>query len=210
MKTLEQISQSQADWSLDEFVEAANELLPEFLPVEKGNTRIREQVTPRLVRHHATLGMLDEPQKVGREARYTYRHLLQLLVVRRLLAEGYGASAIDDLATTSNNAQLEALLHGGAQLRVTVANPALAFLQEIQQRSAAPKPTRQPSKPTIASPPSTQPVTTFWTRIEILPDLEINIRDDFAYPRSSHEQQALLARIAQHLEAFSSKRRSPK
>ena len=78
-------------------VKIANDLLPQFLPEEKAHTRVREEVTSRLIRHYTSQGLLDEPLKEGRVARYTYRHLLQLLVVRRLLTEGYGASAIDML-----------------------------------------------------------------------------------------------------------------
>jgi DNA-binding transcriptional MerR regulator len=212
MEHLAQLAESRPEWSLAEFVAVTNELLPDFMPVEKGNTKVREQVTPRLVRHYTGLGMLDEPLKAGREARYHYRHLLQLLVVRRLLAEGYGASAIDDLAASSDNARLEALLRGGAQLSVTVANPALAFLNEIQQRQQLPKPGAPrplPAAPIIAAPP--RPTTTSrWTRLEILPGFEIQIGDEFTYPNSSHEQQALLHHIAQKLEQFATQRRSTK
>ncbi|HZJ09143.1 MAG TPA: hypothetical protein VFD39_05570, partial [Trueperaceae bacterium] len=70
-------------WSLDEFVEHTNRLLPELLPKESSK-RAADPVNQRLVRHYATQGLLDEPLKEGREARYLYRHLLQLLVVRRL------------------------------------------------------------------------------------------------------------------------------
>lgn len=139
METLANLARSQPNWSLEEFVNVANELLPQYLPATKGNTRVREEINPRLVRHYTSLGMLDEPQKEGKYALYIYRHLLQILVVRRLLSEGVGANAIDRLAKEKTNAELENLLTGGVQLEVTPSNPALAYLQQLKKsdRSAA-------------------------------------------------------------------------
>jgi DNA-binding transcriptional MerR regulator len=217
MKTLQQLALEDPNWSLEELVQVANELLPQFLPEEKAHTRVREEVTPRLVRHYASQGMLDEPLKEGREARYLYRHLLQLLLLRRLLAEGYGASAIDKLAISKTNAELEELLQGGVQLTVTPANPALAFLQQVQQRKIAPA-TSSPRLPPPAAPPISPAAPSLgdtstssqWTRVEVLSGLELHIRHDFVYPSSTQEQQTLMQLIRQILLTFVAKRRSPK
>jgi len=220
MKTLQQLALEGSNWSLEELVQIANKLLPQFLPEEKAHTRVREEVTPRLIRHYTSQGMLDEPLKDGREARYSYRHLLQILLVRRLLSEGYGASAIDKLAILKSDQELEALLQGGVQLTVTPANPALAFLQQVKQRQLAPAkdpPALPPAMsnpvlPLSAAPPSPSPPAhpSQWTRIEVLPGLELHIRQDFVYPSSAQEQQTLLQLIRQILLTFVSKRRSPK
>lgn len=210
MKGLQQLAQASPNWSLDEFVQVANELLPQFLPDDRAQSRIREEITPRLVRHYTSLGMLDEPLKEGREARYIYRHLLQMLLVRRLLTEGYGSNAIDQLAKSKTNAELENLLQGGVQLTVAPANPALAYLQQIQQRTGdrsvaaeavgAPVP---PTAPVPLLPPSSQ-----WIRIEILPGLELHIRNDFTTPSSSQAQQTLMQLLLAALYTHTRKRRS--
>lgn len=214
MRNLQQLVQSNLSWSLDEFVQITNDLLPQYLPEIPANTRVREEVTPRLVRHYSGLEMLDEPLKEGREARYSYRHLLQMLLVRRLLAEGYGASAINQLATSKDNTELEALLQGGVHLTVTPANPALAFLQQIQQRqgetaqsskTTAPKSTPVPRS--LSPTPSQSPAPARWTRLEVSPGLELHVREDFTYPSSPQEQQNLLQYINQQLLAVSTNRR---
>ena len=224
MKTLQELVLEDPHWSLEELVQVANEQLPRFLPEEKAHTRVREDVTPRLVRHYTSQGMLDEPLKEGREARYLYRHLLQLLLVRRLLAEGYGASAIDKLAIAKTNQELEELLQGGVQLTITPANPALAFLQQVQQRQIAsakppaslPASSRSaatgsaPSPLPKSSPSAPPPAASEWTRVEVLPGLELHIRRDFVYPMSEQEQHSLLQLIRQILLTFASKRRSSK
>ena len=203
MDTLQQLALSNPSWSLEAFVQITNHLLPQYLPTQPGNTRVREEVTPRLVRHYTTLEMVDEPLKEGRYAVYTYRHLLQILVVRRLLSEGFGANAIAQLARKKTNTELENLLSGGVELNVTPANPALSYLQDLQQQRYS-----TPSSPKMASPaPSPTPVkidTTHWIRIEILPGLEIHVRDDFTYPNSPSEQHSLLQYIAQKLKHFTS------
>lgn len=207
MKTLQQIAQSDPSWSLEELVEIVNEFLPQFLPDEKAHTRVREEVTSRLVRYYTGQGLLDEPLKEGREARYLYRHLLQLLLVRRLLVEGYGATAINTLARSRTNSELEALLQGGVQLTIAPANPALGFLQQIQQRS--PKSAAPPAPQTLPVPaasPAASP-SSHWIRLEILPGLELHVRSDFLLPATAQEQQNLLQHIMQTLISFATSKR---
>ena len=212
MDSLQQLARSQPQWTLSEFVAILNGWLPQFLPENPANTRVREEVTPRLVRHYTSLGAIDEPLKQGREARYTYRHFLQMLVVRRLLSEGYGAEAIGDLAKTQENADLELLLQGGVQLTVTAANPALGFLQQIKQRqspatTSSKKRSRTVSERNAIAPPTSTSTSTQWTRIEVLPGLELHIRQDFTYPGSPQEQQNLLQHLTQILHTFAKNRR---
>lgn len=252
MTTLQQISQANSEWDLEAFVQVANDLLPQYLPPSADNrSRSSEAVNPRLVRYYTTQGVLDRPARQGREARYTYRHLLQLLVVRRLLVEGYSTTAIQPITIEKSSTDLEALLQGGIQITVEAANPALAFLQSIKARKAPsnppppspsssepPKLFNQPASSRSASPTgkrSASPGDTFseplaglggqsdqlnqlhqpepvsrWRRIEILPGLEVQVRDDFVPPSTPKEHENLLQLIAQRLKPlFQSRRSSP-
>lgn len=225
MSTLQQIAQQQPEYDLDRFVEATNDLLPQFLPDQATGSRGQEPVNPRLVRHYTTQGLLDKPLKQGREARYRYRHLLQLLAVRRLLAEGYSASSIGSLIGGQGNAVLEDLLQGGVQLTVEAANPALAFLSQIrergesstQERSAPSR--KRASGPVLQAPPSASapapdldssaPSPQTWTRLDLLEGLELHIREDFVLPATAHERERLLQLIADRLTNLNSSRRKP-
>lgn len=208
MDTLQEIGEQNNRWSLTEFVELVNLYLPRYLPLEQTNTKVRDQVTARLIRHYTTQGMLDEPYKEGRQARYVYRHLLQTLVVRRLLTEGYASHVIGDLATSKQNEELEALLQGGMQVQVTIANPALTFLQQIQERESLTSAPSPKNRTVQTKPPTAKQESTQWTRIEIAQGLEIHISSDFPYPNSSHEQQNLFQKIRSRLESVAKKRRS--
>ncbi|WP_225885368.1 MerR family transcriptional regulator [Leptolyngbya sp. KIOST-1] len=222
---LQQIAQQQPEMVLERFVDVTNDLLPQFLPDQVSGSRGQEPVNPRLVRHYTTQGWLDRPLKQGREARYTYRHLLQLLVLRRLLAEGYSTSSIGGLISGQSDAALENILQGGVQLTVEAANPALAFLSQIRDRQATPPPDRaaggrrqylgpphgasfQPSFEAAPPPPAPSPPPT-WTRLEILDGLELHVRQDFAVPTTAHERDSLLRLIADHLTHLNLSQRPP-
>ncbi|QQE66601.1 MerR family transcriptional regulator [Leptolyngbya sp. BL0902] len=209
MHQLQRFADQATQWALDDFVEVANQLLPQFLPDGGAESRIQETVNARLVRHYSTSGLLDKPLKQGREARYTYRHLLQLLVLRRLLTEGYGSGAIGQLISNKTNHDLEVLLQGGTQLTVEAANPALAFLAKVQARSA--EPISLGSGPRVAgvarsAPPPVSPAAptaSRWVRHPLLEGLELHIREDFRYPTTPQERDALLQLIAQVLASSS-------
>lgn len=234
MSNLQQIAQSNFQWSLEAFVQTVNELLPQFLPRNIEAPRHSEALNPRLVRHYTTQGLLDKPLRQGREVRYEYRHLLQLLVVRRLLAEGLTVRALGALIADQPNSALEALLQGGVQLSVESANPALAFLQQVRSRTASSLParssseTRQKKQGASAAPiinPDFKEVSRSENqedlpqlsktdvsrlyRIEVLPGLEIQISDAFVYPASPQEQANLLQLMAQKLVYLLSQRTQP-
>jgi|GEM_PF-582749 len=121
LKELQKLSNNQT-WLLDEFVNLANEILPRFVNASKNNQKISDEVNARLIRHYTTQRMLDQPEKSGRNAAYTYRHLLQLLVVRRLLSKNISAAAIGNLPLQRSNAELESILSETAQLNFTPAS----------------------------------------------------------------------------------------
>ncbi len=231
MDDLQRLAQKQSQWSLNEFVQVANQLLPQFLTDSSDKEAIAEEINPRLVRYYASQGWMDKPMKHGREARYLYRHLLQLLVIRRFLGEGYGSNAIAPLTTRKTDNDLESLLRGGVQITVEAANPALAFLNQVKQRQRSPQPSDPPQsrKSPLQSPvPSADQdslslsptesqakrslenpeIPHSWVRIQVLPGLELHVRDDFQHPKSAHEQQRLISLIARKLESIATYLRS--
>ncbi len=224
MSILQQIAQANPQWDLDAFVEVANGLLPHYLPEDNGaRGRAADTVNPRLVRSYTTQGVIDRPLRQGREARYRYRHLLQLLLVRRLLGEGYGTAAIQPITSVKATPELEALLQGGLQLTVETANPALAFLQSVKARGgpsapmarSAPRPMPAAPVESLAettarvSPPKPVSDVSRWQRVEVLPGLEVQVREDFTPPSTPQEHENLLQLIAQKLTPLLSQRSDP-
>ena len=69
-----------------------------------------EKLTERLIRYYAAEGVLDKPDRLGREAAYHFRHLLQLLIARRLVDEGVTLIAISKFNLKKTTDELEQAL----------------------------------------------------------------------------------------------------
>jgi DNA-binding transcriptional MerR regulator len=79
------------------------ELIERARLVSKGMGLSSEKMTDRLIRYYAAQGVLDKPDRLGRDAAYNYRHLLQLLTARRLSEKGVSLEIIGrhNLSTTT-------------------------------------------------------------------------------------------------------------
>lgn len=218
MNTLLEYSQTNPYWDIETFVRIANELLPQYLAGEPVNDRSEREVNPRLVRFYTTKEVLDRPEKEGREARYLYRHLLQLLLIRRLLSEGYSIPSMSPIMGNKSDAELESLLQGGVQVKAETRNPAIAFLSQVKARQenkvSFPK-TKAQDLQTFSAPQQIQSeglaptegqtdrvTVSHWRRVEILPGLELNIREDFMPPVTPQELTNLCQLISRKLQAI--------
>ncbi|MBX3143248.1 MAG: MerR family transcriptional regulator [Trueperaceae bacterium] len=149
-------SHAESVLTLPELVEVANSLLPTLLPKDAIG-RVAEDVNPRLVRHYTTLGLLPEPRKEGREARYLYDHLLKLLVVRRLLADGFSSQAIAQLLPGLDEQTLVKVLEGGVELRLVPAGAAepderRTFLERVRSKAGLAPAAAPPDAESLPSP----------------------------------------------------------
>lgn len=112
---------SNTDWEggvpLSEMMERINRVA-ESLPgdhddPDSGPTRVSRLFTERSFRHYQTLNCMDVPEKHGRNASYGYRHFVQALLIRRLLAEDVAATRMPELTGGSSTPELERMfLHG--------------------------------------------------------------------------------------------------
>jgi hypothetical protein len=102
---------SQDDWRQRhrDWTGSANELVTLIRKL------IRERAIPatgskpnvRLLRHYVSVGAVSRPERVGREAHFGFRQLVEYVVVRVLLADGWPLAKIAELV---ERASLEALL----------------------------------------------------------------------------------------------------
>ncbi len=115
--SLREVKAAGGRWGLDEFVEVVNSLVERYLPASRSfNIKLRDAFNPRLVRYYATFGLISPPEREGKEARYHYGHLLQALVIRRLLFEGYTAPVLLKMLAGKTEADYEAMLAGGVSM----------------------------------------------------------------------------------------------
>ena len=152
MQALARLLTDRPDFDLDRLVVVANELLPDLLPATS-DARVTVEVDPRLVRYYTTQGVLESPLRVGREARYTVDHLLQLLALRRLLADGVVSTSIGREIVEKEREELLAIIEGRTRLALDVSADAraeaLGRIAAIRSRLAgsAPPPSAETPPP---------------------------------------------------------------
>jgi DNA-binding transcriptional MerR regulator len=69
--------------------------------------RVRDVPNERAIRYYTTLGLLDKPDEMrGRTALYSRRHLLQLVTIKRLQAEGLSLAEIQKRLLSASDEEL--------------------------------------------------------------------------------------------------------
>ncbi len=132
------------EWSgtAGELADKCNALMPEVgLKEEEGTAN------ERLVRHYVQLGVLSPPVRQGREALYGARQVLEFVIARYLLRDGWPLAKIAELVKTYDLPDSRLPLSEGEG--PTAAERALARIRESESapgRSAA----SAPSAPGIA------------------------------------------------------------
>jgi hypothetical protein len=83
-----------AEFSLEELAAAAGRLLRR-LDLRPGDGRVTGTPDERSIRFYQAAGLVDRPTRYdGRRAVYGFRHLVQLLAVKRLQQEGHPLALI--------------------------------------------------------------------------------------------------------------------
>lgn len=112
---------SETTWTLEELGERVKDALATDY-VAPGSARVRAVPDARTIRYYTTLGLVDRPELQGRTALYGERHLLQLVAIKRLQADGLTLGQVQERLAGLP----EAALRG------------LAKLPAIERRNAAP------------------------------------------------------------------------
>ena len=169
----------------------------------------------RTVRFYLGEGLIEpSEERQGSASVYGYRHLLQLLVVKKLQAEHLAIKKIRELVTGLNDSELESLLSEGHSgplsrgdpmnyLQSLLVNPAprseVHFDAQIM-RSIAP-----PMMSGMADPLFLPDVTTQWERIEIADGLELHVRDGYKVPVAGRDHKRLVAWVLNALQSYGKK-----
>jgi hypothetical protein len=99
-----------ARWTLDELVERVAAALAGPAYPGAPNGRVRDLPDRRAVRWYTTIGLVDRPAAHrGRTALYGPRHLVQLVAVKRLQADGRSLTQIQAELTGASDATLRRL-----------------------------------------------------------------------------------------------------
>ncbi len=104
--------------TLDELAgEVENTLSKKGLLEAQADGRISAAPDPRTVRYYTTLGLLDRPEIVAREARYGRRHVTQLCAIKALQAAALPLAEIQSRLYAKTDSELEALIASMSEAR---------------------------------------------------------------------------------------------
>ena len=96
-------------WDIDELTDRVADALEEA-GIDQASGRVSEAPSKRTIRYYATHGLIDKPADfAGRTAIYDRRHLVQILAVKRLQADGLTLDAVQERlagATAAEVAQI--------------------------------------------------------------------------------------------------------
>jgi DNA-binding transcriptional MerR regulator len=166
--------------SIHELLARVNRVAAKLLPAgDAVDSRISQTLVPRTFRHYQTLGCIDVPERHGRNASYGYRHFLQALLIRRLLADGVPVRRMPGLVSGSGD-ELKRMILGGVEmvLRPEGGGEAQAQPNRYQQMLRA----------------CAENSVSAWIRVALGEGIEIHLRDK--RPKMTPEQRRqMLKRI---------------
>ncbi|MDT5271652.1 MAG: hypothetical protein QOH49_3838 [Acidobacteriota bacterium] len=181
--------------------EAAARILCESGTARQGRGTVTELPDERTVRYYLAEGLIPPAEeKQGTASVFEFRHLLQLLVVKKLQAEGLPIRAIRELVTGKTERQLERLL-GVEQGRASgpaARGKALGYLESLLQKGpssplpSSPPPAQQAPPSALSGSPSAAPRER-WARVELEPGLELHVSDGYHAPQG----EGALRRLSQ-------------
>jgi DNA-binding transcriptional MerR regulator len=172
LRQFEKIAKS--DWlggiPLIELLRRVNRVAIRFLPEDEGqHSRVKRQFTERSFRHYQTLGCIDPPEKDGHRASYQYRHLVQALLVRKLLWERVPSEQIAVLMAGRGTEETGRMFIGGIEMVARAGgNSGGADSAET------------------------------WRRVRVAPGVELHLRDDLPKPKPA-ELKKLVGRLERAL-----------
>lgn len=181
--------------------EAAARILAESGAARQGRGTVTELPDERTVRYYLAEGLIPAAEeKQGTASVFGFRHLLQLLVVKKLQAEGLPIRAIRELVTGKTERQLERLLgvEQGQASGSAARGEALGYLESLLRKSpSAPLPSAalplSQSPPSASLAPPSAAARETWARVELEPGLELHVSDGY---RASQDE-GVLKRLSQ-------------
>jgi DNA-binding transcriptional MerR regulator len=168
-----------SDWGtgvpLTELLKRINRVAAHLAPEEDGrHSRVKRLYTDRSFRHYTTLGCIDPPEKEGRRSVYRFRHLVQALLVRKLLWERVPSEQIAVVMSGRGTEETERMFLGGIEM--------VARAGEDQHAQES------PASGTVET----------WRRVQVVPGVELHVRDDL--PKlGAAELKELMARLEELL-----------
>lgn len=178
----------EATWTLDELGARVKDALATGY-VAPGSARVRAVPDARTIRYYTTLGLIDRPALQGRTALYGERHLLQLVAIKRLQADGLTLTQVQERLGGLPEHELRALARVPAgQAPAAPAAPAPAARRDFWRE--VPEAAPEPLAPALAADQAGAAARRLWA-LELGPGVTLVLSD--GRRPDEHDVQALRA-----------------
>lgn len=183
--------------------------------LEQARGTVSDVPDERTIRYYLAEGLVSPAEeKQGTASVFGYRHLLQLLVVKKLQSEHLPIRKIRELVEVREVRELERLL--GLERGASNKNEALSYLEKLLTKPAPPNPVSSAGRlnfssaaplsmpQSAAAPPSssiTQSSGGAWERIEIEPGLELHIQGGYRPPSDARGLRRLTQAIMRLIDS---------
>lgn len=185
---------------IEALVGEANTWLERLLPAARSG-RGRE-LNPRLVRHYTTERLVSAPERRGRQAWYHSRHLLELLALRRLMADGVGGRALALALEDRRDDELWEVASGGST--AMEGRPVFGWEVEEEREEVMYSMSIEPPPPSVMMLRDSAPEEpgTGWQEhrsLEVHPGITLQVSEWASAPGNDREWAALMRRIEREL-----------
>lgn len=165
-----------SDLSMDGLIDLLREQVPLIAP-RQTRYRVTDLPSARTIRFYTARGLVDKPTAhEGAAARYGYRHLLQLLVVKYLQAQYLPLAKVASLMAGATNRDLELLV---PEVSTVAQRELVRQDRRIAEIVGRPAPGAPPAQPPPAVALAAAPVgeADRWFRIEVSPGIELHVHE---------------------------------
>jgi DNA-binding transcriptional MerR regulator len=183
----------QQELRLDELVDRCAQLIPLFVG-KQVRYKVSDLPDKRTIRYYVQKGLMDRPAHAGRNAIFTYRHLLQVLVIKKFQSDYIPLRRIKESTRISTEEELERLLlSNGPAYNSSLPVKAPALTGSIEKVKPFP----------ISS--SDYSWRSFY-KFRINEHLELHVGEGFTLPNRTVDLDIINARITNALSMFSDTR----
>lgn len=172
-------------WTLENLVALAAAVLRDS-QVGQGNGQVAELPTVRTVRFYTTLGLLDRPAEMrGRTAFYGPTHLMQVVAIKRLQAQGLPLASVQERLLGITRARLASL----ARLPEVLPN---VDAPEVAPLPVKPGPSRRDGAFWEAAPSSAEPVQHLASLLQTVPlHMDVSLTATTSRPLTREDVMAI-------------------
>ncbi|MEI8304689.1 MAG: hypothetical protein WCG13_15480 [Burkholderiales bacterium] len=158
-----------------------------------------EKAGERVVRYYVAEGVMDRPERLGRDAAYNWRHLLQFLTARRMAEAGIALSVVAQHNAAATTRALEDALVRPLPTAAEILVNGFLGAAGAAGKAAAHRPPGKPPGTTTARPPSASLGRPQFALPDVLDEMRQMTRTVLKRLDTITSEQAALARRQEEL-----------